>query len=116
MFADPQSVTVNAVAESCPRISTGDRTSTYRTADSEFTLKISHAEGSRNRRTVRLTQEIVAADPFQTDVNRTYVQHVYVVLDHPKVGFSTTQVDNLTQALVDYLSDANIDKVIAGES
>jgi hypothetical protein len=116
MFADPQSVTVNAVAESMPRISTGDRTSTYRTSDGEFKLLISHSEGSRNRRTVRLTQEIVAEDPFTTGTNRSYVQHAYVVLDAPKVGFTITQQDNLAQGLVDYLSDANIDKVIAGES
>jgi hypothetical protein len=116
MFADPQSVTVNAVAESMPRISTGDRTSTYRTSDGEFKLTVSHSEGARNRRTVRLTQEIIAADPFTTDTNRTYVQHAYVVLDSPKTGFSITQQDNLAQGLVDYLSDATIDKVIAGES
>ncbi len=116
MFADPQSVTVNAVAESMPRISTGDRTSTYRTSDGEFKLQISHSEGSRNRRTVRVTQEVVAADPFLTDVNRTYVQHAYIVLDTPKVGFTAAQQDNLAQGLVDYLSDANIDKIIAGES
>jgi hypothetical protein len=116
MFADPQSVTVNAVAESLPRIDSSGRKSVYRSSDSEFTLTVSHDEKNRCRRTVRLTQEIVAADPFLTDVNRTYVQHAYVVLDHPKVGFTATQIDNLAQGLVDYLSDANIDKVIAGES
>lgn len=116
MLADPQSVTVNAVAKSLVKIDSSGRTGTYRTADGEFKLTIKHDEKNRARRTVELSQEIVAADPFLTDVNRTYVQRVYVVLDCPKTGFTSVQQDNLTQALVDYLSDATIDKIIAGES
>lgn len=116
MFADPQSVTVNAVAESLVKIDSSGRTGTYRTADGEFKLVIKHDEKNRSRRTVELSQEIIASDPFLTDVNRTYVQRAYIVLDCPKTGFTTAQQDNLAQALVDYLSDSVIDKIIAGES
>jgi hypothetical protein len=116
MFSDPQSVTVNAVAKSLVKIDATGRTGKYRSADGQFTLTISHDEKNRNRRTVRLTQEIIAADPFLTDVNRTAIQHVYVVQDSPKTGFTAQQIDDLSQALVDYLSDATIDKIIAGES
>lgn len=117
MFSDPQSVTVNAVAKSLPRISSGDRKGVFRHSTGEFVLTISHDEKSRSRRTVRLTQEKVAADPFQTDVNRTYTQHAYIVIDAPKVGFTPTEVEYLTDALTAYLAGGTIaTQVIAGES
>ncbi len=114
MFSDPQSVTVNAVAKSLPRL--GPQSKSFRDATGEFTLEISHSEGNRNRRVVTINQEKVGVDPFQTDTNRTYKQRVYIVIDHPKVGFTVTETSYLSQALVDWLSDANLLKVIAGES
>lgn len=116
MFADPQSVTVNAVAESLKRIKTGDQRSTYRSVDGEFELTVTHDEKNRCRRAVVLTQKIVAEDPFLTGTNRSYSQSASLVLNHPAVGFTSTQIDNLAQALVDYASDALIDQIIAGES
>lgn len=116
MFADPQSVTINGVAVSLPKVSSIGQKSTYRSASGEFELVISHDEKNRNRRVMALTQKIVAADPFLTDVNRTYVQTVSLVQNHPATGFTATQIDNLTQGLVDYSTDSVIDKIIAGES
>lgn len=116
MFADPQAVTVNGVAKSLVKIDSSGRTGIYRTADGEFKLIVRHDEKNRARRTVELSQEIVASDPFLTDVNRTYVQRAYWVHDAPKTGFTADQKDHLIQALIDYSTDANIDKVLAGES
>jgi hypothetical protein len=116
MFTDPQSVTINAVAKSLVRIETSGRKSVYRDSTGEWTLTISHDEKSRNGRLVKLTQEKVGADPFQTDVNRTYTQSASLVLNHPKVGFTAQETDYLAQGLIDFASDANIDKIIAGES
>jgi len=116
MFTDPQSVTVNSVAKSCPRISVGELNSTYKEATGEFQLRVSHQETSkRTRRMVRLDQKKVAADPL-TAVNAYQTAGVYLVIDEPITGFSDTELGYLVTALKDWLTAGNIAKVCAGES
>jgi hypothetical protein len=117
MFAEPQTVTVNAEAKSLPRVSFGDRNGVFQTSDAGITLKVSHDLRSRNRRTVRLDITKTAADPLLDGVSRPYSMSAYVVVDHPTVGFNNTEVENNLLALVDWLSTAgNITKVVGGES
>ncbi len=117
MFAEPQSVTVNAVANSLPRVSFGDRKGKFSTAVGDLLLTISHDLKSRNRRNIRLDFSKTAADPLLDGVSRQYSMSAYVVVDHPKVGFSNTEVKNNLKALVDYLGVAgNLDKIVGGES
>lgn len=116
MFADPQSVTVNSVAKSCPRILQGDMNSTYREANGEFTLRISHQESkNRVRHMVRLDQKKIAADPL-TAVNAYQTAGIYFVCDEPVTGFSDTELEYLRAALVAWLTAGNFAKVVAAES
>jgi len=117
MFAEPQSVTVNTVASSLPRVSFGDRKGVFATSIGDKVLTIAHDLKSRNRRNVRLDFAKTAADPLQDGVSKQYTMSCYVVVDHPKVGFDNTEVKNNLKALVDYLAVAgNLDKVVGGES
>jgi len=116
MFTDPQSLTVNSVAKSCPRVSSGDLTSTYKEATGEFQFKISHQETSkRTRRMVRFDQKKIAADPL-TATNAYQTAGVYVVIDEPITGFTDAELGYLVAALIAWLSPANVAKVCAGES
>jgi hypothetical protein len=47
-FADPQSVTINAVAQSLPRVSTGNNESTYLKDDGTVKLSFRHSYGKRD--------------------------------------------------------------------
>jgi hypothetical protein len=117
MFSEPQSVTVNAVAASLPRVAFADRSGTFQVTDGSLTLKIAHDLRNRNRRTVRLDFVKTAADPLLDGVSRQYTMSTYVVIDHPKVGFSNTEVENNLKALKDWLATTgNITKVVGGES
>jgi hypothetical protein len=117
MFADPQSVTVDGVAKSLPRVGVGPSSSVYSTADGNLRYTISHQNGRRNRRTVRLDFRKIAADPLLDGVSREYSMSAYLVIDHPTVGFNTTEVEKNTKALVDELAEAGLlAKVIGGES
>lgn len=116
MFADPQSVTVNAVAVSVPTIRRDDTSSTYRSDDRKLTLKISHQEGKRDRRNVRLDFEKIAADPFTPSVNQTFNGSVYLVIDVPKTGFTNAEIQDHVQGLTDWLTEANTLKVLGGQS
>lgn len=115
MLADPQSVTVNAVAQSLPAINREKLSSTYRKDDGSYTLIISHQEGKRNRRVVRLENRMISTDPL-TDANAEFSMSAYLVVDVPPVGYSLTEQEDIVQGLVDWLTSANIVKVLGGQS
>jgi hypothetical protein len=116
MFADPQSVTVNAVAQSLPTTERSGKTSKYRKSDATYGLVISHSEKNRNRRTVRLDFQKVAADPFEPALNQRFTGSAYIVIDAPITGFTDTELKDNVLGLVGWLTSANVLKVLGGES
>lgn len=119
MFSDPQSVTINSVAQSLPRTGVGDQSAVYTKDDETVRLTISHMDTSkgRTRRTVRLDVNKVAADPFTANQSRRLNSFGYVVIDEPSDGsFTNAELLLNMKGLVAWLSDANLTKVIAGES
>lgn len=119
MFTDPQSVTINAVAQSLPRTSMDERTASYTRDDETVQLTISHTSTNRGRvrRVVRLDVNKIASDPFTAGQSREFSYSTYIVLDEPDgSAFTNTELLNNTKGLVGWLTDANLTKVIAGES
>jgi hypothetical protein len=120
MFADPQSVTINAVSQSLPAISRGINASTYQKDDTTVKLSISHTYGAkRNRRLVRLDQNKIAADPLISAQNIKYTQGVYLVMDEPITGFSIAERVFLAAALCGWgtaSTNANFVKFMGGEN
>lgn len=115
-YTDPQSVTINAVAQSLPRTSTGASESVYTKADGTVKLRISHQIAkSRTRRMIRLDQTKIAADPL-TAVNSQLSASVYIVIDEPKIGFDDAELDYLVDALVGWLTSGNIAKALGSET
>jgi len=116
MFADPQSVTINAVPVSLPRVAVGDSESTYRSADEVVQMRISHqASKGRKRRMVRLDKTVIAADPLTAE-NASQKAGIYLVVDEPTFGFADADLDYLVDALVAWLTSGNIAKLLGGES
>jgi len=117
MFADPQSITVNAVAQSLPAIARNDVSSKYQKDDATFSMSIAHQyKAERNRFTVRIDANKVAADPLASANNRVYSQSCYITMDKPTVGYSNAETQQLASALVAWLTSANILKVLGGET
>lgn len=116
-FADPQSITVNAVPKSMPRISTGESQSVYKTADDEFQMRISHQKAkSRMRRMARVDQKVVAADPLTAE-NSYQTAGVYLVVDEPEFGFTDTDLGYLVSALTAWLAaGTNTAKLLGAET
>lgn len=114
-FTDPQSVTINAVPTSLPRVSDEATKSVYSSPDETLQLTISHqASTGRQRHMVRIDQMVVAADPL-TAVNQQQTLGVYVVVDQPNFGFSDTNINYVVQALTAWLSATNVGKVLGRE-
>lgn len=116
MFADPQSVTINATPVSLPRVLTGNQDATYRSADETVQVRISHQNTkSRKRRMVRLDQTVIAADPLSSE-NTSQKAGVYLVVDEPEFGFDDTSLGYLIDALKAFIDSSAIAKLLGGES
>jgi hypothetical protein len=118
MFADPQSVTVNAVAQSLPRTESAGTASSYTKDDGTFILTVSHQEtkNGRLRHLAGLDQNKIAADPFVAGNSRMSGASVRLVIDEPDGGqYSNADLLLLAKGFRDWATDANLTKLIAGE-
>jgi hypothetical protein len=119
MFADPQSVTVNAVAVPLPRTGSGLNVGTFTSADGASVLSITHTYGRRNRRALRLTTSKISADALVPSQNIRSSMSVQLSVDVPPNGFTAAEVAFQVTAIADFLkasSGANVTKFIGGEA
>ena len=120
MLADPQSVTINAVANLLPAIARGQNTSSYQKDDGTVKLTVSHQYlPKRIRRNVRLDFSKIAADPLISAQNIKYSMSAYLVIDIPVTGFTNAEAKYIVDALTAYLtasSGAKVTSVLGGES
>lgn len=119
MLADPQSVTINAVAQTLPAVARGVNTSTYQKDDGSVLLTIAHQKGKRTRRTARLDFSKIVADPLVPTQNQKVSMSTYLVIDHPITGLTNTEIKYVVDALTGYLtatSGAKVTSILGGES
>jgi hypothetical protein len=121
-FSDPQSVTVNSVPYSLPRVGAGLDSSKYRvtgpTLDYQFDLSHS-ASKQRIRHLAKLTLTRRAADVYQPSVNSLSQMSAHLVVDVPIVGFTPDEQKFHVLGLFANLeasTNANLIKLIQGES
>ena len=117
MFTDPQSVTVNSVAQSMPRVSQKERSAVYMKGDQSFTLTISHQSAAKGhiRSIARIDQRAVVTNPLDS-TNDYDTLTVYTVIDRPSYGFTTAQIEQLVTGFQAWLSTGNVDKLVGQES
>lgn len=117
MYTDPQSVTINSVTKSLPRVKNGEMNSTYVTADGEYQLRISHQTSKKRiRRMIRLDHTKIAEDPL-TAVNAQMTAGIYLVIDEPSVGFTDAELVLLYNGFGAYIAQESVrDKLLGGES
>lgn len=117
MFSEPQSLTVGTATTTLPRVGMGDRNGLFEATAAGLRLRVSHILGKRTRRTVRIDFTKTAADPLLDGVSRQYGSSVYLVIDHPQVGFTPVELEANAKALVTWLgTTGNLTKVVNGES
>lgn len=117
MYADPQSLTINAVAVSMPRVGSNNPTTSgvFRSGDAEYEFRVAqNSTANRFRREVRLTRRKVAADPISA-VNKEVSASVIIAVDEPKFGFTDVELGYLTSAIVAWFNAGNRDKLLGGE-
>lgn len=118
MYADPQTVTINAVAQTLPRTSAGVNTGQFKKDDGTVVLGISHQYGKRIRRQARLDLSKIAADPLVSAVNIKHSMSAYLVVDTPITGFTVAEAKQVVDALTAYLtasSGSKVTQLLGGE-
>jgi len=116
MLADPQSVTINAVAVQLPRTNLNGTNTVYTAADGNTTFSVKQSvTASRFRREVRLATQKIAADPISA-VNKQIGASVYLVIDEPKYGYTDAELGFLIDALKAWFTSVNYNKILGGES
>jgi hypothetical protein len=118
VFSDPQSVTINAIANSLPRIGSSNNGGIFRKDDGTVKLTISHAENKRVRHMVRLDHNKLAADPYVTGDNVPVSMGTYLVTDVPLLGYTVTEQKQVVDGFIAFLSassGAAITKILGGE-
>lgn len=118
-LSDPQTITINAVANSLARIGFGENSGRFRKDDTTVELAISHQYGSRTRRVMRIDHRKIATDPLVPTVNVPYNMNFYIVLDVPKVGYTIAEQKQVIDGFITYLnasSGAKITQLLGGES
>ena len=119
MLADPQSVTVNAVAISLPATLRGENRSEYTSADGNSKLSLSSNYGKRTRRTIRWDFQKIAADPLVSAQNIKYTGSVYLVFDLPVTGYTPAEAKLQSDGFIAKLSASSgavVTALLGGES
>lgn len=118
-LADPQSVTINSVAVSLPRISSGENKGTFKSNDGSVSLNVSHTYGKRTRSVVRLDHQKVAPDPLVSSTNILYSMGCYIVFDRPLTGYTVAEAKQVVDGFIAALSASSgalITKTLGGEN
>lgn len=118
MFADPQSVTYSAVAKTLPAISRNDSSSVYQLNDAGvvYNLILTHQFGKRNRAIARLRRDSYSADPIIPAQNLLSSMTATLTVDFPIFGLLPTDAQALVKAVNTWASDANVLKLVNGET
>lgn len=117
-FADPQTVTINAIANTLPRTSSGVNSGAFTKDDGTVRLSVSHAYGKRTRRTIRVDHNKIAPDAI-TGINTRVSMSAYVVVDVPLSGYTTAEAKQVADGLAAYLtasSGARLTQLLGGEN
>lgn len=118
-LADPQSVTINAIANSLPRTSSSTDAGSFTSNDGAIKLTVSHQYGKRKRHLVRIDHQKVAPDPLFPSQNAPYSSSFYLVCDVPPTGYTVTEQKQIIDGFIAAMtasSGALITKVLGGEN
>jgi hypothetical protein len=120
-FSDPQTITINAVANSLPRVGSGVGVGTFAKDDQTVVLGIAQRRTPKGRMQARarLDHKKIAPDPFNGALNASYGLSVTIAVDHEMSGYTLAEKKQVVDGLLTFLtasSGANILRLLGGES
>jgi len=119
MFSDPQTVTINAIAQTLPRTGSGVDVGSFTKDDGTVKLGISHTYGKRKRRVIRVDHQKIVPDSLNPAISVPVKFAAYLVVDVPLIGYTLAEQKQIVDGLTAYLTastGANVTKLLGGES
>ncbi|DAD50100.1 TPA_asm: coat protein [ssRNA phage Zoerhiza.1_37] len=118
-FADPQTVTINSIANTLARTGSGINAGSFSTGDGLVQMSVSSAYGKRTRRLLKLTHAKIAADPLISSQNVKYSMSVSLIVDQPITGYTVAEAKQIVDGLTAYLTastGARVTQLLGGEN
>lgn len=118
-FADPQSITISGTALNLPRTSFDGQKGEFSANDGSAKITVSHQNGKRHRRLIRLDHTKISPDPLVAAALVQSGMSISLVIDTPKSGYSVAEAKAVVDGYIAYLSastGAKITQVLGGES
>jgi hypothetical protein len=116
-LTEPADVALDDGATSFFLVSREAQRAVYRSSTGKYEIVVSHQEGKRNRRNLRLNVVETTADPFVPAENVEVSYSAYLVVDMPIAGFSNTDVNTCITGLMAWLASGTVtNQFLRGES
>lgn len=118
-FADPQTVTINAVPNTLPRTSSGVNSGIFTKDDGTVRLMISHSPGKRVQDVIRIEFQKLAPNPLISAQNIIFQMSATLRVDSPLTGFTVAEKKQIVEgfmALLTATSGAKLTQLLGGES
>lgn len=118
LFADPQTITIDTVAQTLNRTGSTETGGRFGTSDRSHRLDVNHQYGKRTRHQVKLQKDTLVANPLISGQNVSQSMSVYLVVDHA-VGYDAAAAKKVVDGFIAYLaasSGSAITKLLGGES
>jgi hypothetical protein len=124
-FADPQTITVNAVAIPMARVSgpigsSGNIRTNYQKSDRTFLLDVLHRTVKRAGKTrlisqVAFVKRAIVTDPISSVVDWDSATFS-IQFDRPEAGFTATELDQMWTGFKSWFDGAKLTALSGGES
>lgn len=118
-FADPQSITIDGVTTSLPRVLTNNGQGLFISADGNVQLEVVPKTGTTKSRTIRLRTSKITSDPLVSTTNVRVKDLITLTIIRPLDGYSDAEILKQVKGLIGLLTastDAALIKLIAGEN
>ena len=119
-YNDPQSITVDGVAASLPRVLTGTTVGKFVSANADKELTIDPRGSAKRRRNVaRFFTKRVVVYPLGSGLSTQVQSMVSITIDRPNSGVTDADVEKDLLGLIAWLTastNANLKKLVAGEN
>jgi len=119
-YTDPQTVTVDAVPHTLPRVLTGTTVGKFVSADALRELTIDPRGTAKRRRNVgRFFTKRTVLDPLGSGLSTQVQSMVSITIDRPTSGVTDAEIEKDLLGLIAWLTastNANLKKLVAGEN
>jgi len=114
-YSDPQSVVLNGDTFSLPRTGSSGNSGQFSSPDQRYKLIVRHQNGNRRQNVARLEFSGIVPNLLVPSQNQVVSAAVTFTVNAPLNGLASSELRAMAAALVDWLTEVNLGKLVGGE-